>query len=472
MNALVSKIVAWLRDAEWLTRDRAVAYCRILFLVSLGAAVLWIALSHGGLDPAGKPLGTDFVSFWTASKIALGGHPAEVYDIAIHRAAQTALFARDIGYSAFFYPPPFLLICLPLAALPYIASLVVWLAVTGYAYWRVARAWLGDRFGALPILAFPAVLSNIGHGQNAFLSAALFGGGALLLDTRPVIAGLCLGGLVYKPHLAIVVPVALVAARRWRTLLAAAAASAGLCVLSFVILGADVWRAFFDASPRARLALEQNAVGNEKMQSVFAGVRLLHGGLTLAYGLQIITTLGVCGALVILQRRSFRSSAEGPAMIAAALLASPFLLDYDLVLLAIPLAWIARDGLSGGFLPWEKTALIAAFILPAVSRSFATYAGVPFGPLVLVAMLTFDTSARQPDRAASRGAPVDRAERGASRRAPARRRWRLLAGRRRMIGVEERRERRTAIRTAPSEGRVGIDSRQGLRPLRDVLHGP
>ena len=62
----------------------------------------------------------------------------------------------------------------------------------------------------------------------------------------------------------------------------------------------------------ARIALEQNMVGDEKMQSVFAGVRLLHGGLTLAYGLQIVAALGVCAALVALQRRAFRSTAKGP----------------------------------------------------------------------------------------------------------------------------------------------------------------
>ena len=387
MSALFSKMAGALREANWLTRERAAAYCRILFSVTLAAAVLWITLSRGGVDRAGKPLGTDFISFWTASQIALGGHPAEVYDMAIHRAAQTALFSRDVGYAAFFYPPVFLLVCLPLATIPYLMSLVAWLGVTGYAYWRVARAWLGDRFGALPILAFPAVFSNIGHGQNAFLSVALFGGGAWMLDARPILAGICLGGLVYKPHLAIVVPVALIAARRWSTLLAAAASAATLCLLSLVIFGADTWRAFLEASPKARLALEQNAVGNEKMQSVFAAVRLLHGGLTLAYGLQIVTALGVCGALIALQRRSFRPAGEGPAMIAAALLASPFLLDYDLALLAVPLAWIAREALRGGFLPWEKAVLVAAFILPAVSRPLATYACVPAAPLVLAALL-------------------------------------------------------------------------------------
>jgi hypothetical protein len=387
MSALLSRIAGWLREPDWLTRERATAYCRILFVISLVAAVAWAALASDGLDLAGKPLGTDFISFWTASQIALGGHPAEVYDSAIHRAAQTALFSRDVGYAAFFYPPVFLLICLPLATLPYMASLATWLCVTGYAYWRVARAWLGDRFGALPILAFPAALSNIGHGQNAFLSTALFGAGALLLDARPILAGVCLGGLVFKPHLAIVAPVALIAARRWRTLLACAATAAALCALSLAAFGLDTWQAFLEQSPKARMALELNAIGNEKMESVFAAVRLLHGGLIVAYGLQLVATIGVCGAVIGLQRVSFRSKAEGPAMIAAALLASPFLLDYDLVLLAIPLAWLAREGAEFGFLPWEKTALLAAFALPAVSRVAATYAHIPLGPLVLLAVL-------------------------------------------------------------------------------------
>jgi alpha-1,2-mannosyltransferase len=386
MNALWLKTVVWLRDAEWLTRDRAAAYCRIIFAVTFGLALLWIALSHDGVDPKGKPVGTDFVSFWTASKIALGGRPADVYDIAVHQGEQTALFSRDVGYSAFFYPPPFLLICLPLATLPYLWSLAAWLGVTGFAYWRVARAWLGVRFAALPILAFPAVLSNLGHGQNAFLSAALLGGGALMLNARPVLAGVCLGALVYKPHLAIVVPFALLAARRWQTLFAAAATAAGFCLASLAVFGMQTWRAFLEASPKARLALEYNMVGNEKMQSVFAAARLLHGGLIAAYAAQIVVALAVCAALVGLPRRSFRSDAEGPAMVAAALLTSPFLLDYDLVLLAIPLAWIARESLVAGFLPWEKTVLGAAFILPALSRSIASLAGIPLGPLTVLAV--------------------------------------------------------------------------------------
>jgi hypothetical protein len=379
-------LLAALRDAPWLTRERALAYGRILLAMSLGAEIVWTALSHGGLDRMGKPLGTDFISFWTASKLTLGGHPARVYDIAVHHAEQTRLFGRDTGYSAFFYPPIYLLICLPLAILPYLASLAVWLGVTGLAYWRVVRAWLGERFGALAIFAFPAVLVNVGHGQNGFLTTALFGAAAWQLDRRPILAGVLFGCMAYKPQLGLVIPLALMAAGRWKTILAAAVTVLALAGLSAALFGIDVWRGFLAVSPVAKVVLEQNLVGYAKMQSVFAAVRLLHGGLWLAYAVQTATALAACLGLIYLQRRAFRGDAEGPAMAIASLLASPFLLDYDLLLLAIPLAWLAREGVRTGFKPWEKLVLAAAFVLPLVSRSLALTIGLPLGPFVIGAL--------------------------------------------------------------------------------------
>ena len=125
------------------------------------------------------------------------------------------------------------------------------------------------------------------------------------------------------------------------------------------VFGLASWRGFLAASPMARAALEQNLIGYEKLQSVFAAVRLLHGGVGLAYAVQGLAAVIVCGALIWGQRWAFRHEAEGPAMVAAALLASPFLLDYDLMLLAIPLAWLTAQGLRTGFLPWEKLLLAA-----------------------------------------------------------------------------------------------------------------
>jgi hypothetical protein len=389
MRALMRHAWSALRDAEWLDASRARAYARILFLFSFAGALIWIALAHGGIDRAGKPIGTDFVGFWTASRLALQGRAADVYSVAAHWDAQRALFGADVGYTAFFYPPPYLLICLPFAALPYFWSLTVWLGATGYAYWRALRAFAGPHIEAIAILAFPAFLVNAGHGQNGFLSAALIGGGALWLDRRPILAGLCLGALVYKPQLAVMIPIALLAARRWTTLAAAAASALALVAASYLAWGDAVWRAFLAAAPLARASLERNFVGDEKMQSVFAAVRLLHGGLTLAYALQALTALAAAAALFWLHRRRFRSEAEGPAMVAAALLASPFLLDYDLTLLAIPLAWSAREASRAGFAPGERIVLALAYVLPLFSRLAAGALGLPLAPLTIAAVFLY-----------------------------------------------------------------------------------
>jgi alpha-1,2-mannosyltransferase len=164
----VGAAVDWLRDARWLTSERATAYSRILFWISLAVAVAWAILSWGGFDPMGKPLGTDFVSFWTASRLALGGNPAKVYDAAALYGLEQVWFGRGVGYSAFFYPPVFLLICLPLGTLSYMAALGAWLGATGLAYYRIVRAWLGERFGVTPVLAFPAVFITSVMGRTVF----------------------------------------------------------------------------------------------------------------------------------------------------------------------------------------------------------------------------------------------------------------------------------------------------------------
>jgi alpha-1,2-mannosyltransferase len=312
----VSGVVRSLGDCAWLDAARARAYARILLAVTLIGAVGWIALSSGGLDRQAKPIGTDFVGFYTASRLALDGRPNLAYNVGVHWAAQRALFDSKVGYTAFFYPPPALLVCLPLALAPYFVSLAVWLAATGFVFYRVLRGYLPS-LDPVAFLAFPAVFVNAAHGQNGFLSAALIGGGLLVMDRRPVLAGACFGAMAYKPHLALVIPFALIFARRWTTLIVAAATAASFCLASLIAFGASTWGGFFADAPFAGAALQNNLVGNEKMQSVFAAVRLLHGSLALAWGAQIVAALGAIGALWLLQWLAFRTSAEAPAVVCA-----------------------------------------------------------------------------------------------------------------------------------------------------------
>ncbi len=122
------------------------------------------------------------------------------------------------------------------------------------------------------------------------------------------------------------------------------------------------------------------------MVTAFAAVRVLGGPVALAYGVQGAITLFVAAVLARRQGRHPRGPAEGPLLIIATLLASPFLLDYDLVVLAFPLAWLAAAGVRDGFAPWEKAALAAGFLLPLAARPLALEAHLPIAPLALLAL--------------------------------------------------------------------------------------
>ena len=74
----------------------------------------------------------------------------------------------------------------------------------------------------LVALAFPAVLINIGHGQNGFLTAALLGGALVVLERRPIMAGFMLGLLVYKPQYGLLLPLVLAVSGRWKCFASAA----------------------------------------------------------------------------------------------------------------------------------------------------------------------------------------------------------------------------------------------------------
>ncbi len=377
-----------LADATWMTPARSRAYALILLIATLVIAVAWIASATGGVDAMGHPLGTDFLNFWVASGLALAGDAAGVYDPLVHGAREQALFPAYLasGYTPFLYPPMFLLVCLPLALLPYFWSLAAWVGVTFAAYWWRVRALLPGPGAALPIVAFPAVLITAGHGQNAFLTAALFATGARWLGARPVLAGLSLGALCIKPHLMLLVPVALLLGGRWRALVAAAAMAGGLAACSLLLFGADTWHGFFRIGAVARGALEGAYFEPGKMPTVFAALRVLSAPIPLAYVAQGAAAL-LAVAVLVRVRRATDAEGQIAATVVATAVASPFMVDYDLTIFAVPLAYVFARAQTGGFLRWEKVTLMAAFVLPLIERPLALGLSVPLGPLVSAALL-------------------------------------------------------------------------------------
>jgi alpha-1,2-mannosyltransferase len=233
----------------------------------------------------------------------------------------------------------------------------------------------------LPLLAFPAVFFTIGTGQNAFLTAALFAAAILLVDRRPLVAGLLFGALCYKPHFGLLVPVALAAGGRWRSFAAAAASVAALVGLSVLAFGWDTWRAFLDAVPGSHAVYEMR-ITRAGMASPFGTVLVLGGSPVLAYEVQAVATLTMAVAVGWVWRRGMSLPIRAAILAAATPLAVPVVLFYDLMLTGIALAWLVRAVGENGFPAWGKAAMVILFAATLLSGNFDPGSHLLIAPLI------------------------------------------------------------------------------------------
>ena len=238
--------------------------------------------------------------------------------------------------------------------------------------------------------AFPAVFVNIGHGQNGFLTAALLGGALHWLDRRPWLAGILIGLLAYKPQFGVMIPLALLASQRWSSIAAAIATVAALVAVSVAALGGGVWHAFADSMNFTQtIVLEQGGTGWEKIQSAFSAARNWGADVHTAYAIQIALGLSLAATLAWLWHSDAAFELKAAGLVIASLLATPYVLDYDLVVLAIAIAFLARHGLISGFRDYEISLLTAAWIVPLLSRGIAGATGIPLGLIAMLALYSF-----------------------------------------------------------------------------------
>ncbi len=379
-----------LRTGDWLTSARARGYSLILLVICTVAFSTWIAISDGLIDRNGKPLGTDFSNVYAAGSLTWQGRPADAYEPARQHAAEKAIFGREVPFYGWHYPPFFLAVAFLVAAVPYAYGLVLWLVASFAAYLAMLRAILPRPETLLIAAAFPAVFINAGHGQNGFLTAALLGAALHWLDRRPWLAGLLIGCLAYKPQFGVLIPIALLAGQRWSTIGAAILTVAALVALSFAALGGNVWHAFADSLNFTQtVVLEQGDTGWEKIQSIFSAVRNWGGSLATAYAAQGALALLLAASLARLWHSEAAFELKAAALTAGSLLATPYVLDYDLVVLAVAIVFLARHGLKHGFRDFEISLLAAAWLAPLLSRAIAGATGIPLGLMVLLALYGF-----------------------------------------------------------------------------------
>lgn len=390
-------IATHLAQGSWLTRERMRNIAVILVVVSLlGAFFLWFT-ANGKVDAQGRPLGTDYANIYVAGLQVHEGHAADVFDPALQNAREQAFFHDDIPFYGWHYPPFFLFVAALLALMPYGLSLLVWQGVTFALYLLTTRRLC---FGALSeakeamaphgrlvtlfVAAYPAVFINFGHGHNGFLSAALLGGALYFLRHRPILAGVLIGLLSYKPQFGLLVPLVLMATGRWKAFAAATVTVLALIALTTVVYGLSVWEAFFAFSEFSRtVVLEQGGAGWFKIQSIFSWVRMWGGSVGAAYAVHGAILLVVAVATVWLWRSSAAFALKAAALCIASAVATPYVMDYDLMIIAPAIACWVGHGMQHGFIRWEKTTIAALWLMPYFARVVTQYTYVPLGVLTL-----------------------------------------------------------------------------------------
>ena len=316
-------------------------------------------------DPDGLGIPTDFVNVWAAGRLVLEGHPAQAWDWDIQRKIELALLRQEFpGYFAWHYPPPFLFVASLLAQFPYTVAFIGWVSASFVPYIVMMRAIVGRNFGWMLGLAFPMVFNNTLVGQNGFLTAALIGGTLYLIPVRPILAGVCLGLLSYKPQYGLLFPIVLIAAAQWRVFFSAAVTAVALAFVSWLAFGTESWLAFFHWMPMFSQAfLTEGKATWWKLQSLFSLVRYFGGPEPMAWAFQWVLTASVAVVLALMWRSRIPYTLKAAALAVGTLLTTPYLFMYDMMVLAVPVAFLVRIGLREGFRPYELPALACALAL-------------------------------------------------------------------------------------------------------------
>jgi hypothetical protein len=365
----------------------------LVLVAPLAWQLYWPA--NNGLDVTGQQIGRDFINTWAGPQLAFGDRLRLLFDLDGYQAALSALFGEPLPPHAWSYPLFGLLLFWPIAQLPYFVALALWTfgLFAAFAMMTLSQIERSVRPIAVILLVLaPATLINALSGQNGFLTACLLVGGMLLLDRRPVLAGILFGLLTYKPHLGLVVPFALLALGAWRAIAAAAATAILLIAASVAMFGLDAWRSYFQVTTALQVrVLEQfGDFGPLMVTSVMVSVARTFGvSLQTGFAVQVAVAVPVIALAVWTIRQTSDPARRAFVLVAATLLATPYAMVYDFCALTAVLAWrLFRPQPLGAV----RTAIILIAWLVPLGAIYLNMFDLGLAPLASIAVFAIAVS--------------------------------------------------------------------------------
>lgn len=371
----------------------AVALLIVAFLLK------YLMESHDLAMAGGHPIFGDFIGFWSAGRATLEGHLAEIYDERViyqyHHVASPAV--RFVAHWS--GPPTFLLLLVPLAILPFPVAALTFLAGTSAVYFYAARKLLPDARALIFAATLPAALYHFGNVQTGLLIAGVSGLTLYWLDKRPRLAGVLVGLLAIKPHLALLWPVMLALTGRWRAFAAAAVSTILFLALGALAFGIDTYVRFFEHLGAMQQLITNQRITTPAYGSLYGNLLSLHVPRAAATAAQLVSSLAALGASAWIFWKRRDPAAQGAALCAATLLVTPYLFFYDFPLLAVGAALLGAPRNR-----FEIIALVFAWCA-GLSLPIGYIVAVPLCPLAawLVLIAAFR---RRAETAALRPAPA------------------------------------------------------------------
>jgi hypothetical protein len=313
------------------------AYVRFVLAaltVIIAFKTFWFARFGGWAD---REL-ADFDAFHIVAQRVWLGDLDQVYHFKALLRMQMDAAGGATGFMPWTYPPQYGLLLAPLAFLKVGVGYLLFTTATLAVYLVTLRAIAGVNFAQVLVIMFPALAITIGCGQNGFLTGALIGLVCLNVERRQPLAGLALGAMVIKPHLAIAVGLYLLATRRWVALGTAAAVVLASSLLCTLLFGWQIWTAWLDAIRESASYLEQGFYPLFRMISAYAA--LYKAGLPASaafWGQASVAALALLAVLLAVARGVSSALALGIAAMMSVMI-SPYAYDYDLPILGIGLA--------------------------------------------------------------------------------------------------------------------------------------
>ncbi len=290
---------------------------------------------------------SDFDAFYIVARQVWHGHADLAYRFESLIKLQAEASNGATSFMPWTYPPQFDLFMAPFALLPAGVAYLLFTTATLALYLLTLRAIAGRNFALIIVVMFPAFAITIGCGQNGFLTGALIGLVCLNVERRQVLAGLALGAMVIKPHLAIAAGVYMLATGRWLALATATTvvlASSFLCTLVF---GWQIWAAWFGAIRESAIFLEHGFYPLFRMVSVYAALGRAGVPPTFAFWAQtIVACLALFAVVFAVRLGTSRKTSPTFALGITAMVSvmiSPYAYDYDLPIVGSGLALLLPD---------------------------------------------------------------------------------------------------------------------------------